>query len=109
MGPLEKEAGGGTIAILPVVLIQKPISPSCVSSLCDMLISQLARRWSPRQIAGWLKVTVPNHVELRVSHECSALWEETHVAQSEDAHRADVDAAAVTTLRTPLAQLADLV
>jgi IS30 family transposase len=30
---------------------------------------KLARRWSPQQIAGWLKVTHPNDPEMQVSHE----------------------------------------
>lgn len=30
---------------------------------------KLARRWSPQQIAGWLKVTYPNDPEMQVSHE----------------------------------------
>ena len=30
---------------------------------------KLARRWSPQQIAGWLKATYPNDPEMQVSHE----------------------------------------
>lgn len=30
---------------------------------------KLAQRWSPQQIAGWLKVTYPNDPEMQVSHE----------------------------------------
>jgi IS30 family transposase len=30
---------------------------------------KLARRWSPEQIAGWLKVTYPKDPEMQVSHE----------------------------------------
>ena len=30
---------------------------------------KLRRRWSPQQIAGWLKVTYPNDPEMQVSHE----------------------------------------
>jgi len=30
---------------------------------------KLARRWSPEQIAGWLKVTYPKSPEMQVSHE----------------------------------------
>jgi IS30 family transposase len=30
---------------------------------------KLARRWSPQQIAGWLKVTYPKSPEMQVSHE----------------------------------------
>lgn len=30
---------------------------------------KLARRWSPEQIDGWLKLTYPKRPEMRVSHE----------------------------------------
>ena len=30
---------------------------------------KLSRRWSPQQIAGWLKLTYPNDPEMQVSHE----------------------------------------
>ena len=30
---------------------------------------KLTRRWSPQQIAGWLKITYPNDPEMQVSHE----------------------------------------
>ena len=30
---------------------------------------KLRRRWSPQQIAGWLKLTYPHHPEMQVSHE----------------------------------------
>src|SRR5512133_758958 len=30
---------------------------------------QLHRRWSPEQIAGWLKLTYPSSLEMQVSHE----------------------------------------
>ena len=30
---------------------------------------KLRRRWSPQQIAGWLKITYPNDPEMQVSHE----------------------------------------
>ena len=30
---------------------------------------KLARRWSPEQIAGWLKVTYPKSPEMQVPHE----------------------------------------
>jgi len=34
-----------------------------------MVEDKLAQRWSPQQIAGWLKVTYPNDPEMQVSHE----------------------------------------
>ena len=37
--------------------------------LRDMVEAKLAERWSPQQIAGWLKVTYPDDVEMQVSHE----------------------------------------
>jgi transposase, IS30 family len=30
---------------------------------------QLKLKWSPQQIAGWLKATYPNDAEMQVSHE----------------------------------------
>ena len=30
---------------------------------------QLRQKWSPEQIAGWLKTTYPNDPEMQVSHE----------------------------------------
>ena len=37
--------------------------------LRDMVEAKLADRWSPQQIAGWLKLTYPDDVEMQVSHE----------------------------------------
>jgi IS30 family transposase len=37
--------------------------------LRDIVAEKLAARWSPQQIAGWLKATYPNDAELQVSHE----------------------------------------
>jgi len=40
---------------------------------------KLQRRWSPQQIAGWLKLTYPEDPEMHVSHEsiyqCLRAWE----------------------------------
>ena len=33
------------------------------------LVEELARRWSPQQIDGWLKLTYPKRPEMQVSHE----------------------------------------
>lgn len=38
-------------------------------ALRDIVEAKLAQRWSPQQIAGWLKVTYPDDVEMQVSHE----------------------------------------
>jgi IS30 family transposase len=37
--------------------------------LAGIAADKLRRRWSPQQIAGWLKVTYPDDPEMRVSHE----------------------------------------
>ena len=37
--------------------------------LRDIVAAQLRRRWSPQQIAGWLKTTYPDDPEMQVSHE----------------------------------------
>src|SRR5512133_1638326 len=37
--------------------------------LRDIVAEKLAVRWSPQQIAGWLKTTYPNDPEMQVSHE----------------------------------------
>ena len=37
--------------------------------LRDIVAEKLAVRWSPQQIAGWLKATYPNDAEMQVSHE----------------------------------------
>jgi IS30 family transposase len=37
--------------------------------LRDIVAEKLSARWSPQQIAGWLKATYPNDAEMQVSHE----------------------------------------
>lgn len=37
--------------------------------LAGSVAEKLKRRWSPQQIAGWLKVEYPNDPEMQVSHE----------------------------------------
>ena len=37
--------------------------------LRDIVAEKLRRRWSPQQIAGWLKTTYPDDPEMQVSHE----------------------------------------
>jgi IS30 family transposase len=37
--------------------------------LRDIVAEKLSARWSPEQIAGWLKATYPNDAEMQVSHE----------------------------------------
>jgi IS30 family transposase len=37
--------------------------------LCAVVASRLARRWSPQQIAGWLRATYPDNPAMQVSHE----------------------------------------
>ena len=38
-------------------------------ALRDIVEAKLAERWSPQQIAGWLKVQHPDDAEMQVSHE----------------------------------------
>jgi IS30 family transposase len=38
-------------------------------ALADLVAEKLRRRWSPQQIAGWLKVTYPDNQQMQVSHE----------------------------------------
>ena len=38
-------------------------------ALAGIVAEKLQRRWSPQQIAGWLKLTYPNDPEMQVSHE----------------------------------------
>ena len=37
--------------------------------LAGIVAEKLQRRWSPQQIAGWLKLTYPDDPEMHVSHE----------------------------------------
>ena len=37
--------------------------------LAGIVTEKLQRRWSPQQIAGWLKLTYPDDPEMQVSHE----------------------------------------
>ena len=37
--------------------------------LAGIVAEKLQRRWSPQQIAGWLKLTYPEDPEMHVSHE----------------------------------------
>jgi IS30 family transposase len=41
----------------------------CHPALARIVAEKLVRRWSPRQIAGWLKRTYPDNETLQVSHE----------------------------------------
>lgn len=38
-------------------------------ALCETIAGKLERKWSPQQIAGWLKRLHPNEANARVSHE----------------------------------------
>jgi len=42
---------------------------SCHPSLAHAVSTKLQRKWSPEQIAGWLKRTYPEEVDKQVSHE----------------------------------------
>ena len=47
----------------------KPCKLATSPQLQAMVEAKLEKRWSPEQIAGWLKRTYPDEVELQVSHE----------------------------------------
>jgi transposase, IS30 family len=47
----------------------KPRKLASRVALRDIVETKLAQRWSPQQIAGWLKLTYPDDVEMQVSHE----------------------------------------
>ena len=47
----------------------KPCKLACREALCRTVSVKLQRKWSPQQIAGWLKREHPNHEAARVSHE----------------------------------------
>ncbi|MCW2848242.1 MAG: family transposase, partial [Marmoricola sp.] len=38
-------------------------------ALAGVVAEKLAQRWSPQQIAGWLKSTYPENQQMQVSHE----------------------------------------
>jgi IS30 family transposase len=47
----------------------KPCRLATRPVLRDMVEEKLQRRWSPQQIAGWLKLAFPTSPEMQVSHE----------------------------------------
>jgi IS30 family transposase len=47
----------------------KPCKLACRKALCRTVSAKLARKWSPQQIAGWLKREYPDDEDMRVSHE----------------------------------------
>ena len=47
----------------------KPCKLAANPVLRDIVEDKLRRRWSPEQIAGWLKVSYPDDPEMQVSHE----------------------------------------
>jgi len=47
----------------------KPAKLARCERLRDVVEGKLEQRWSPQQIAGWLRVTFPDDPEMRVSHE----------------------------------------
>jgi IS30 family transposase len=47
----------------------KPCRLATRPALRQVVAAKLAEDWSPEQIAGWLKVTYPDDVDMRVSHE----------------------------------------
>lgn len=47
----------------------KPCKLATNPVLRAIVEEKLRRRWSPQQIAGWLKITFPDDAEMQVSHE----------------------------------------
>jgi IS30 family transposase len=47
----------------------KPCKLATNSVLAGIVTEKLQHRWSPQQIAGWLKLTYPDDPEMHVSHE----------------------------------------
>ena len=47
----------------------KPCKLATNPVLAGVVAEKLQRRWSPEQIAGWLKVTHPDNQQMQVSHE----------------------------------------
>ena len=47
----------------------KPCKLACRPTLCHTISVKLERKWSPQQIAGWLKREHPDNESARVSHE----------------------------------------
>lgn len=47
----------------------KPCKLAANVALAGIVEAKLRRRWSPEQIAGWLKLTYPDDPEMQVSHE----------------------------------------
>ena len=47
----------------------KPCKLACHPSLARAVSTKLQRKWSPQQIAGWLKRTFPGKTHKQVSHE----------------------------------------
>ena len=47
----------------------KPFKLACHPSLSRAVSAKLRRKWSPEQIAGWLKVAFSGEVQSQVSHE----------------------------------------
>lgn len=47
----------------------KPCKLACQPALCRTVSGKLQRKWSPQQIAGWLKRKHPDDEQSRVSHE----------------------------------------
>ena len=63
-GVLAAERRGRTAALRP-----KPCKLVSAPSLSEIVGAKLRARWSPQQIAGWLKRNFPGEMAMQVSHE----------------------------------------
>jgi IS30 family transposase len=74
----EVKANGGRGAYRPFAAHQaagerarrpKPTKLAANQELCDLVVADLERLWSPHQIAEWLRAEFPDQPEMWVSHE----------------------------------------
>lgn len=68
-GPDRYRAARSDQAAWDRALRPKPCKLACCPSLARTVSAKLQRKWSPEQIAGWLKRTYPGEAHYQVSHE----------------------------------------
>ena len=60
----------------------KPCKLACSPSLAQAVTAKLRRKWSPEQIAGWLRRSFPKEPHRQVSHE--AIYRSLYIQARED-------------------------
>ncbi len=68
-GTVDDQPGGRRAAGVGTGQASQPWKLATHPVLRAIVGDQLKRKWSPQQIAGWLKTTYPDEVEMQVSHE----------------------------------------